>query len=133
MQLFDQTPNSTVFCNRGTSGIDGSTSTAVGASVSLKSPTLLITGDLSFFYDSNGLWNDYIKNTFRIILINNSGGGIFKILPGYRDDLFHEKFIETRHGFSAKHLAKMYGFKYCLLYTSPSPRDGLLSRMPSSA
>ncbi len=112
MQLFDQTPSSTVFCNRGTSGIDGSTSTAVGASVSLKSPTLLITGDLSFFYDSNGLWNDYIKNTFRIILINNSGGGIFKILPGYRDDLFHEKFIETRHGFSAKHLAKMHGFKY---------------------
>jgi 2-succinyl-5-enolpyruvyl-6-hydroxy-3-cyclohexene-1-carboxylate synthase len=78
----------------------------------LKSPILLITGDLSFFYDSNGLWNDYIKNTFRIILINNSGGGIFKILPGYRDDLFHEKFIETRHGFSAKHLAKMHGFKY---------------------
>ncbi|MDC0080300.1 thiamine pyrophosphate-binding protein [Flavobacteriaceae bacterium] len=112
MQLFDQTPSSTVFCNRGTSGIDGSTSTAVGASVSLKSPILLITGDLSFFYDSNGLWNDYIKSTFRIILINNSGGGIFKILPGYRDDLFHEKFIETRHGFSAKHLAKMYGFKY---------------------
>jgi 2-succinyl-5-enolpyruvyl-6-hydroxy-3-cyclohexene-1-carboxylate synthase len=112
MQLFDQTPSSTVFCNRGTSGIDGSTSTAIGASVSLKSPILLITGDLSFFYDSNGLWNDYIKNTFRIILINNSGGGIFKILPGYRDDLFHEKFIETRHGFSAKHLAKMHGFKY---------------------
>ena len=112
MQLFDQTPSSTVFCNRGTSGIDGSTSTAVGASVSLKSPILLITGDLSFFYDSNGLWNDYIKSTFRIILINNSGGGIFKILPGYRDDLFHEKFIETRHGFSAKHLAKMHGFKY---------------------
>ena len=112
MQLFDQTPSSTVFCNRGTSGIDGSTSTAVGASMSLKSPILLITGDLSFFYDSNGLWNDYIKSTFRIILINNSGGGIFKILPGYRDDLFHEKFIETRHGFSAKHLSKMHGFKY---------------------
>ncbi|MDC3246326.1 thiamine pyrophosphate-binding protein [Flavobacteriaceae bacterium] len=112
MQLFDQMPSSTVFCNRGTSGIDGSTSTAIGASVSLKSPTLLITGDLSFFYDSNGLWNDYIKNTFRIILINNSGGGIFKILPGYTDDLFHEKFIETRHSFSAKHLAKMHGFKY---------------------
>ena len=25
------------------------------------------------------------------------------------------------------------GFYTCLLYTSPSPRDGLLSRMPSSA
>jgi 2-succinyl-5-enolpyruvyl-6-hydroxy-3-cyclohexene-1-carboxylate synthase len=133
MQLFDQTPSSTVFCNRGTSGIDGSTSTAVGASVSLKSPTLLITGDLSFFYDSNGLWNDYIKNTFRIILINNSGGGIFKILPGYKDDLFHEKFIETRHGFSAKHLAKMHGFKYSKVSGSIGLKFALTSFFKTSS
>jgi 2-succinyl-5-enolpyruvyl-6-hydroxy-3-cyclohexene-1-carboxylate synthase len=133
MQLFDQTPSSTVFCNRGTSGIDGSTSTAIGASVSLKSPTLLITGDLSFFYDSNGLWNDYIKNTFRIILINNSGGGIFKILPGYRDDLFHEKFIETRHGFSAKHLAKMHGFKYSKVSGSIGLKFALTSFFKTSS
>lgn len=133
MQLFDQTPSSTVFCNRGTSGIDGSTSTALGASVSLKSPTLLITGDLSFFYDSNGLWNDYIKNTFRIILINNSGGGIFKILPGYKDDLFHEKFIETRHGFSAKHLAKMHGFKYSKVSGSIGLKFALTSFFKTSS
>ena len=112
MQLFDQAPKSTVFCNRGTSGIDGSTSTALGASLYLKCPTLLITGDLSFFYDSNGLWNNYIKNDFRIIIINNSGGGIFKILPGYENSLYHEKFIETRHDLTAQQLAKMHGFKY---------------------
>ena len=59
MQLFDQNPSSNFNCNRGTSGIDGSTSTAIGASIGSKSPTLLISGDLSFLYDSNGLWNNY--------------------------------------------------------------------------
>src|SRR5690606_27679905 len=77
-QLFDLEPSIRVFCNRGTSGIDGSTSTAIGASIYDSNPTLLLTGDLSFLYDSNGLWNNYIKPNFRIIVINNDGGGIFR-------------------------------------------------------
>ena len=87
MQLFDFDKFSKVNCNRGTSGIDGSTSTAVGASVKSIAPTLLITGDLSFFYDANGLWSSHIKPDFRIIVVNNKGGGIFKILPGYKNNL----------------------------------------------
>ena len=75
-QLFDLPKTVSVFCNRGTSGIDGSSSTAVGAAFVSKIPTLLITGDLSFFYDSNALWNTYLKKNFRIIIINNQGGGI---------------------------------------------------------
>ena len=71
----------TVFCNRGTSGIDGSTSTALGAAYATQKPTTLVTGDLSFFYDSNALWNNYIQKDVRIIIINNSGGWIFKIIP----------------------------------------------------
>ena len=112
MQLFDYDPLSKVYCNRGTSGIDGSTSTAIGASVKSVCPTLLITGDLSFFYDSNGLWNSHIKPSFRIIIINNNGGGIFKILPGYKNNLISTEFIETKHDLTAKQLAKMYGFDY---------------------
>ena len=112
MQLFDYNRFSKVNCNRGTSGIDGSSSTAVGASVKSTSPTLLITGDLSFFYDANGLWNSYIKSSFRIIVINNKGGGIFKILPGYKNNLISSEFIETRHKLTTKHLAKMHGFDY---------------------
>ena len=81
-QLFSIDATNTVFCNRGTSGIDGSTSTAIGAAFANKNQTTFITGDISFFYDSNGLWNSNIPNNFRIILINNSGGGIFKIIPG---------------------------------------------------
>ncbi len=112
MQLFDYNRFSKVNCNRGTSGIDGSSSTAVGASVKSTYPTLLITGDLSFFYDANGLWNSYIKSSFRIIVINNKGGGIFKILPGYKNNLITSEFIETRHKLTTKHLAKMHGFDY---------------------
>ncbi len=112
MQLFDFDKFSKVNCNRGTSGIDGSTSTAVGASVKSIIPTLLITGDLSFFYDANGLWSSHIKPDFRIIVVNNKGGGIFKILPGYKNNLISAEFIETRHELTTKHLAKMHGFCY---------------------
>ncbi|MBO0323398.1 2-succinyl-5-enolpyruvyl-6-hydroxy-3-cyclohexene-1-carboxylic-acid synthase [Muricauda sp. CAU 1633] len=111
-QLFPMDASLKVFCNRGTSGIDGSTSTAVGASIHAVEPTLLITGDLSFFYDSNGLWNTHIRPDFRIILINNSGGGIFRILPGKEDTEEFSTFFETHHGFTAEHLAQMFGFDH---------------------
>ncbi|WP_396148849.1 2-succinyl-5-enolpyruvyl-6-hydroxy-3-cyclohexene-1-carboxylic-acid synthase [Flavobacterium sp.] len=101
-----------VFCNRGTSGIDGSTSTAIGAAVANKKPTIFITGDISFLYDSNALWNNYIPKNFKIILINNSGGGIFRILPGHQETETFNTFFETSHQLTAEHLAKMFAFEY---------------------
>ncbi len=111
-QLFDIHDSAEVFCNRGTSGIDGSTSTAVGAGYASKLPTIFITGDLSFFYDSNALWNNYIPNNFKIIVVNNGGGGIFRILPGEKDSKLFDTFFETKHNLTAKQLSEMYGFKY---------------------
>ena len=111
-QLFEIHATTEVFCNRGTSGIDGSTSTAVGASYASNLPTVFITGDLSFFYDSNALWNNYIPKDFKIIIVNNGGGGIFRILPGEKDSEFFDTYFETRHNLSAKQLSEMYGFKY---------------------
>jgi len=112
VQLFGVNPTLQVYCNRGTSGIDGCTSTAVGfASVSEK-PVVFITGDLGFFYDSNGLWNNYIPNTFRVILINNQGGGIFRILPGHKNTENFDTYFETTHHLSGKQLSKMNGFDY---------------------
>ena len=111
-QLFDLNKTIQVFCNRGTSGIDGSTSTAIGYAVVSNRLTTLITGDLSFFYDSNALWNQYIPNNFRIIVINNQGGGIFRILPGNKNTDYFERFFETSHSLTAKHLCKMYNFEY---------------------
>ena len=103
-----------VFCNRGTSGIDGSMSTAIGAAVGSASPTVFITGDLSFFYDSNALWNKYIPQDFRIILLNNQGGGIFRILPGDKTDPNFEYFFETPHKLTAEHFCEMYNINYQL-------------------
>ncbi len=110
-QLFDVNSSLKIFCNRGTSGIDGSTSTAIGASVVVGNQTVFITGDISFFYDSNALWNSNIRNDFRIILINNNGGGIFKFIPGPQKTNALDYF-ETPHNLTAEHLCKMFGFEY---------------------
>ena len=112
MQLFDVASSIPVFCNRGTSGIDGSTSTAIGASAVSTLPTVLITGDIGFLYDSNALWNNYIPSNFKIILINNGGGGIFRILPGHEETETFNTYFETSHQLNASHLAKMYGLDY---------------------
>lgn len=112
LQLFDLHTSVEVFCNRGTSGIDGSTSTAVGAAIFNNKPTILITGDISFFYDSNALWNNYIPDNFKIIIVNNSGGGIFRILPGHQKNDTFSTFFETQHNLNAKHLSEMYNFNY---------------------
>lgn len=111
-QLFNINKTLEVYCNRGTSGIDGSTSTAIGFAVASKKPTLLITGDLSFLYDSNALWNNYIPKNFRIIVVNNRGGGIFRILPGHKNTENFDTFFETTHQYTAEHLCKMFGLKY---------------------
>ena len=103
-----------VYCNRGTSGIDGCTSTAIGAAVANGKPTTFITGDIGFLYDTNALWNNYIPKNFKIILINNGGGGIFRILPGHEETPVFNTFFETSHCHTAEHLAKMYGFNYTI-------------------
>jgi 2-succinyl-5-enolpyruvyl-6-hydroxy-3-cyclohexene-1-carboxylate synthase len=112
LQLFNLNSSLTVFCNRGTSGIDGSTSTAVGASCVSEKPTVFITGDLSFFYDSNALWNNYIPSNFRIIIINNRGGGIFRILPGNKNSENFSTFFETNHTLTAKSISEHFMFDY---------------------
>ncbi|SNR38561.1 2-succinyl-5-enolpyruvyl-6-hydroxy-3-cyclohexene-1-carboxylic-acid synthase [Lutibacter flavus] len=110
-QLFDINKTLPIFCNRGTSGIDGSTSTAIGAASVVDKNTIFITGDISFFYDSNALWNKYIPINFRIILINNNGGGIFRFIPGPQNSNALDYF-ETLHNLTAEHLCKMYNFEY---------------------
>lgn len=124
-QLIDLHPSITVFCNRGTSGIDGSTSTAIGAAVVQNKPTVLLTGDISFLYDSNALWNEYIPKNFKIILINNGGGGIFRILPGHEESEVFNKFFETSHCLTAAQLANMYQFDYFIASDETSLSQGL--------
>lgn len=126
-QLIDIDSSIEVFSNRGTSGIDGSTSTAIGAAVGNGKPTVFITGDIGFLYDSNALWNNYIPKNFKIILINNGGGGIFRILPGHAETPVFNTFFETSHSLTAEHLAKMYGLDYLSANDEVSLTKGLKS------
>ena len=112
VQLFDQRKDLSYNSNRGTSGIDGSTSTSVGAAVASGKPTTLVCGDLSFFYDVNGLWNPYLPSNLRIIIINNSGGGIFRIIPGPSTSDELEDFFEVTQKRTAEPIAKMYNLNY---------------------
>lgn len=111
-QFFEVDSSISVYCNRGTSGIDGATSTAIGAAIASSKQTVFLTGDISFFYDSNALWNNYIPKNFKIILINNGGGGIFRILPGHQENQVFNTYFETEHCLTAEHLAAMFRFKY---------------------
>ncbi|MBU2019480.1 MAG: 2-succinyl-5-enolpyruvyl-6-hydroxy-3-cyclohexene-1-carboxylic-acid synthase [Bacteroidetes bacterium] len=112
-QLFDPISNVRYFSNRGTSGIDGSTSTACGFSAgSPEDWNVLITGDVSFFYDSNALWNQHLGPNLRIILINNGGGGIFKIIPGPGSTSQYLPYFVAEHAHSAKGICETFNIQY---------------------
>ena len=124
-QLFEMRADNPVYCNRGTSGIEGSTSTAVGAAWNYPGPTLLISGDLGFMYDSNGLWSRYIRPDFRVIVIHNGGGGIFRILPGHEENAAFETYFETVHGHSLEPLCELHGLDYRRVDSGKGLREAL--------
>lgn len=103
-----------IYCNRGTSGIDGSNSTAVGCALTTKEPVTLITGDMAFFYDRNAFWHNYGTPNLRIILLNNHAGGIFRLIDGPAKQPELEEFFETKQKLNASHLASEFGFDYQL-------------------
>jgi 2-succinyl-5-enolpyruvyl-6-hydroxy-3-cyclohexene-1-carboxylate synthase len=121
-QLFSLTGNHRVYSNRGTSGIDGCLSTAAGQAAVSRHLTFLIIGDLSFFYDMNGLWNNHLSKNLRILLNNNSGGGIFHTLPGIE----YSKAMDAPHSQSARAWAEDRG----LAYLSASNAQELKSQIP---
>ncbi len=98
--------------NRGTSGIDGTVSTAAGAAFTNDKPTTIITGDLGFLYDSNALMNHHLKGNLRIIIINNGGGGIFRFIAGPDTTDQLEPYFEAHHNWSAKYIALNFDIPY---------------------
>ena len=126
--------------NRGTSGIDGAVSTAVGAALASNDLTTLIVGDLGFFYDRNGLWHPHVPANLRIVLLNNHGGGIFDVIDGpdrLPADLRREFFLTPQpltaertcadHGLDYVHAADAAGLEDALkTFFSPSSRAALL-------
>jgi 2-succinyl-5-enolpyruvyl-6-hydroxy-3-cyclohexene-1-carboxylate synthase len=110
--IHNRVENTQYFSNRGTAGIDGCLSTAVGfASISDKLNTIIL-GDLSFFYDSNALWNKYIGSNLRIIVIHNGGGNIFGMIKGPSDSPAYAEHFFAENTNKAEVLAKAFGLDY---------------------
>jgi 2-succinyl-5-enolpyruvyl-6-hydroxy-3-cyclohexene-1-carboxylate synthase len=101
-----------IFTNRGTSGIDGCTSTAVGHSLTSDIPNVLITGDQAFFYDRNAFWHNYKLPNLFIVVLNNHGGIIFNLIDGPSGLPEAEEFFITRQKLNARSLAAEFGLTY---------------------
>ena len=111
-QLFGSRKGIIYNSNRGVSGIDGQVSTAAGYSYFSNELNVLITGDLGFLYDSNGLMNKYLKPNLKIVVINNSGGGIFRFIPGPDTTPNMEEFFVAKHNWKAEFICKAFDVNY---------------------
>ena len=103
---------SEIYANRGTSGIDGSVSSAAGHSMTDERMHILFLGDLSFMYDSNGLWNKYLKGNLKIVILNNFGGRIFESLPGASVQAELNEYFVTEQNLNFESLAKHFNANY---------------------
>jgi 2-succinyl-5-enolpyruvyl-6-hydroxy-3-cyclohexene-1-carboxylate synthase len=101
-----------VWANRGTSGIDGCTSTAVGHALNSKRLQVLLTGDLAFFYDRNALWHKYLPDNLRIVVLNNHGGGIFGLIDGPNRLPELDEYFVTDQRLNAKNTADDFKMAY---------------------
>lgn len=125
-QLFNLPTGVELFCNRGTNGIEGSLSTAVGYAAASGRLTFLLTGDLSFFYDMNALWNRHLSPNLRILLNNNGGGGIFHTLPGLNRSEALDDYVATSHHTKACRWAEQQGFRILMALNE----EELLQQLP---
>jgi 2-succinyl-5-enolpyruvyl-6-hydroxy-3-cyclohexene-1-carboxylate synthase len=103
----------TTLGNRGASGIDGITSTALGAGSATDDPLVLVVGDLAYYHDTNGLLAvRRLGVDATVVLLNNDGGGIFHMLPieGF-DPPFTEQF-RTPHGVAFAPTGELYGLDF---------------------
>ncbi|MDD4992874.1 MAG: 2-succinyl-5-enolpyruvyl-6-hydroxy-3-cyclohexene-1-carboxylic-acid synthase [Paludibacter sp.] len=131
-QLFPARTDLTYICNRGTSGIDGSLSTAAGYAFASQQPTVFLTGDLSFIYDSNGLWNNYIGSNLKIIVMNNNGGNIFRFIGDKELMAKSLDFFTTPHHVKIKALVEAYGLNYMSCETAEKLDDSIENLLNSN-
>ena len=127
-QLFDGMNYSACYCNRGVSGIDGSTSTAIGTTIGIAdiipdATSILITGDMSFSYDIGALATQFIPDNFKIIVLNNSGGGIFRFIPSTARLPQLEQYFAVNPGIKIDKLAEAYDFTHFIANSQEQLED----------
>ncbi|MWG36829.1 2-succinyl-5-enolpyruvyl-6-hydroxy-3-cyclohexene-1-carboxylic-acid synthase [Halomarina oriensis] len=121
--------NVTALGNRGASGIDGIVSSALGAGHGTDDPLVLVVGDLAFYHDLNGLLacgRAAVDAT--VVLVNNDGGGIFRVLPIERFDPPFTDYFRTPHGLEFSPVADLYGLEF----VSTDTREGFLDAYRAS-
>lgn len=114
-----------VCCNRGVNGIEGSLSTAAGFSIVSQEKIFCVIGDLSFFYDQNALWNQNLRGNFRILLLNNGGGGIFRQLHGLEQSPARDRFIAASHTTSAAGICQQNNVCYRCAENEQQLQEGI--------
>ena len=115
------------YCNRGLNGIEGSLSVAVGASLARKEEKVYcVIGDLSFLYDQNALWQQQTGGNLRILLLNNSQGGIFRNLRGLDKSTARDTLVSARHNVdSVEGTCRQYGVTYLRATDAETLAEGL--------
>ncbi len=130
-----------VYSNRGVSGIDGCTSTALGLAMGNRQEQhTLITGDIAFLYDVNALLNQTFPDNLRIIVMNNRGGGIFKLLDGPSEMKELNPYVFTPHNIDLKLIADIHSIDYLQVnnynelqaFTNSEFRSGIVDIMTDS-
>ena len=102
----------TALSNRGSNGIDGVLSTAIGVALSGGAPTAALVGDLAFLYDAGALLGSARRPVaLTIVVVDNDGGGIFSFLPqaAALPEAQFERFWGTPHGADLAAIAAAYG------------------------
>lgn len=116
ISLFGDFDGKEIYANRGAAGIDGITSTAIGLSLSLKKTGVLFIGDIAFLHDSNALLNTkYVSETLIIIVLNNGGGTIFRMLPINEQKNKYSDYFETPQNVSIAALCRAHKIKHMLI------------------
>jgi 2-succinyl-5-enolpyruvyl-6-hydroxy-3-cyclohexene-1-carboxylate synthase len=112
-QLAGRYRTSSLYSNRGASGIDGITSTALGVCLATDQPVVLFTGDLAFLHDTNALLSQKLLNRPMIVVVlNNNGGNIFRMLPVAKHRSYYSTYFETPQSADLYHMANTYGLPY---------------------
>ena len=112
IRLANTYAHSTVYCNRGVNGIEGSLSTAAGFSLVADEKVFCVIGDLSFFYDQNALWNQNLRGNLRILLQNNGHGAIFDTLPGLSQSPARDRLVAAAHATTAEGICRQNNVTY---------------------
>ncbi|WP_435354926.1 2-succinyl-5-enolpyruvyl-6-hydroxy-3-cyclohexene-1-carboxylic-acid synthase [Emticicia sp. SJ17W-69] len=125
--------NIEIFANRGTSGIDGSLSSAVGSALKTDKMVTCLIGDMSFFYDRNAFWNTYLPDNLRVIVLNNHGGNIFNIIDGPNRQPEAADYFVTKQTFSAYQTATESGLVYSKILNENELNETLIDFFSKSS